>query len=67
MRWRKVTSFISADGDVLYDVSVSISVSQLAKEMTSTTKKTFMFYWCETFILKDMHESVWHFCQMQFK
>ncbi len=29
-----------------------------AKETTSTTK-------CETFILKDVHESCWHFCQMQ--
>ncbi len=26
-----------------------------------------MFFWCETFILKDVHESCWHFCQMQFK
>ncbi len=26
-----------------------------------------MFFWCETLILKDVHESCWPFCQMQFK
>ncbi len=37
-----------------------------AKEMTSTTKKrnSKCFF---IFILKDVHESCWHFCQMQFK
>ncbi len=26
-----------------------------------------MIFWCKTFILKGVHESCWHFCQMQFK
>ncbi len=30
-------------------------------------QKTLMFFWHKTFILKDVHESIWHFCQMQFK
>ncbi len=40
MRQKKVTSFISADGDA---VSVGVSVSQLAKETTSTTKNVNIF------------------------